>query len=283
MTNVRIVTDSAAILTKEEIEKYQIKVVPLTVQIDGTVYQDGITIHPHEFLEKMAASQSLPQTSQPSIGVLKEAYDEIYQEDPTAEILSLHLSSGLSGTVSAAQQAGALSRAQVTTFDTLLADRGEGFVVLEAAQQAQAGKSMADIVKAAETARSQSHIYLSFRSLTNMVAGGRLSKTQGLIGNLLNIKVGAFVDNQGKVDVAMKGRGMKTITKFNDEVIAKMQNCAKMLEIGISHAGLPEEAQELADRLNQIWPDIKILISTTTPIVSTHTGLGALAILYRAR
>ncbi|CAH1851375.1 DegV family protein [Convivina intestini] len=283
MVKVAIVTDSAARLTAEEIKEYDIHIVPLTVQIDGTVYEDGVTIHPEEFLEKMAQSSTLPQTSQPSIGAFKETYDKIYQEHPEAEILSLHLSSGLSGTVGAAQQAGSLTKADVTTFDTLLADRSEGFVVLAAAKAAKAGEDMDTVVAAATTARSESHIYLSFRSLTNMVAGGRLSKTQGLIGNLLNIKVGAFVDAQGKVDVMLKGRGMKTIAKFNDEVIEKMKGYTEMLEIGISHAGVAEEAQALADRLNQIWPDINILISTTTPIVSTHTGLGALAILYRAR
>ncbi|MDF7626665.1 DegV family protein [Lactobacillaceae bacterium L1_55_11] len=283
MANIRIVTDSAAILTPEEIEQYGIVVVPLTVQIDGTVYQDGVTIHPKEFLDMMAKSDHLPQTSQPSIGDLKTAYDNLYAEDPDVEVLSLHLSSGLSGTISAAQQAASLSAASVTTFDTLLADRAEGFVVLAAAQAAAEGKDLDAVIAAATEAREQSHIYLSFTSLKNMVAGGRLSKTQGLIGNVLNIKVGAYVDSEGKVDVALKGRGMKTIAKFNDQVIDKMKQYKEMLSIGISHAGVPEEAQQLADRLNKIWPDLDILVSTTTPIVSTHTGLGALAILYRAR
>ncbi|CAK8053845.1 DegV family protein [Eupransor demetentiae] len=283
MAKIRIVTDSAARLTAEEMAKYQIKEVPLTVQIDDTVYEDGVTIKPKEFLEKMAASESLPKTSQPSIGAFKEVYDAIHQEDPEAEILSLHISSGLSGTVGAANQAGSLSKAEVVAFDTLQADRAEGFVVLAAAEAAQAGKNMDEVLEAAKQARSESHIYLSFRNLKNMVAGGRLSKTQGLIGNVLNIKVGAKVDGEGKVDVVLKGRGMKTITKFNEDVIEKMKGYKEMLAIGVSHAGIPEEAQQLADELNKIWPDIKILVSTTTPIVSTHTGLGALAILYRAR
>ncbi len=116
-----------------------------------------------------------------------------------------------------------------------------------------------------------------------MVAGGRLSKTSGLIGNLLNIKVGAGVDKTGSVEVITKGRGMKALSKFNDGVIAKMQAYSDILAIGVSHAGVPEVAEKMAVRLNKIWPDIKIEVMTTGPIISTHTGVGALAILYHAR
>jgi len=221
MSNIKIVTDSAVALTPEEIAFYDIKIVPLSVQIDGTVYEDGVTIQRDEFLEKMAVSKNLPQTSQPSIGAFQLAYDEIHQKYPDSEILSIHMSSGLSGTVRAAEQAAALTSAKITTFDTLAADRAQAFVVLQAAEMAKQGASMAEIVPAIEQARDESNIYLSFTSLTNMVAGGRLSKTQGIIGNLLNIKVGAGVTHtDGTVDVLLKGRGMKTIAKFNNNVIA---------------------------------------------------------------
>jgi len=282
MSNIKIVTDSAIALTPEEITQYDITVVPLTVQIDGVVYEDGVTLQRDEFLEKMSKSATLPQTSQPSIGKFQAAYDAIHQQYPESEILSMHLSSGLSGTVHAAEQAAALSAAKITTFDTLNADRAEAFPVLAAAKMAQAGASMAEILAEAEKVRSESHTFLSFTSLDNMVAGGRLSKTSGIIGNLLNIKVGATVDNTGSVEVLAKGRGMKAIAKFNDSVIEKMQSYNEMIAIGISHAGVPEVAEKMAARLNAIWPDIKIEVTNTTPIVSTHTGIGALAILYQA-
>ncbi|GAP02163.1 DegV family protein [Fructobacillus pseudoficulneus] len=282
MAKVQIVTDSAAKFTPAEIEEYGIKVVPLSVQIDGTIYQDGITISAEEFLEKMQASDNLPHTSQPSIGTFKEVYDECYAEDPEASVLSLHLSSGLSGTVNAANQANALTKADVHAFDTLSADRSEAFVVLAAARAAKAGKSLEEVIRVAEQARDETYIYLSFRSLDNMVAGGRLSKTQGLIGNLLNIKVGAKVDEEGKVDVVVKGRGLKTIKAFNDDVIEKMKSFSTMKSIGVTYTGITDEAEAMAKRLNEIWPDIDILVSVATPIISTHTGMGALAILFEA-
>ncbi|MBS9338228.1 DegV family protein [Fructobacillus sp. M2-14] len=282
MTKVKIVTDSGAKFTKEELEKYDIKVVPLTVQIDDTIYQDGVTITPEEFLEKMEKSQNLPQTSQPSLGVFQETYEECLKEDPEADILSLHISSGLSGTVNAAQQAGALVKGNVTAFDTRQADQAQAFVVLAAAKAASEGKNIDEVLAAAERARKESHVYLSFRSLDNMVAGGRLSKTQGLIGNVLNIKVGAKVDEEGLVDVVVKGRGLKTIKAFNKSVIEEMKSKSKMLSIGVTHAGVPEEAETLAEELRAIWPDINIAVMVASPLISTHTGLGALAILFEA-
>lgn len=282
MTKVKIVTDSGAKFTKEELEKYDIKIVPLTVQIDDTIYQDGVTITPEEFLDKMEKSQNLPQTSQPSIGVFQETYEECLKENPDMDILSMHISSGLSGTVNAARQAGALVKGNVETFDTRQADQAEAFVVLAAAKVAAEGGSLEEVIAAAEDARSKTHIYLSFRSLDNMVAGGRLSKTQGLIGNVLNIKVGAKVDDEGKVDVVVKGRGMKTIKAFNQKVVDEMKTKKKMLSIGVTHTGIPEEAQAMADELNAIWPDVNIEVMVASPLIATHTGMGCLAILFEA-
>ncbi|GAP00418.1 DegV family protein [Fructobacillus ficulneus] len=282
MAKVQIVTDSAAQFTPAEIAEYGIKVVPLSVQIDGVIYQDGVTISAEDFLDKMQKSDHLPQTSQPSIGAFKEIYDQCFEEDPEARVLSLHLSSGLSGTVNAAAQANALTKADVFAFDTLSADRAEAFVVLAAARAAAEGQDFDQVLKVAEAARDQTHIYLSFRSLDNMVAGGRLSKTQGLIGNLLNIKVGAEVDDEGKVDVLVKGRGLKTIKAFNEDVIEKMKAFTTMKSIGVTYTGVTDEAEALAERLNTIWPDLDILVSVATPIISTHTGMGALAILFEA-
>lgn len=282
MTKVKIVTDSGAKLTKQELKDFDIPVIPLSVEIDGTIYQDGVTITPEEFLDEMAKSKEIPRTSQPPIGAFQEAYEQAADGDDSVQILSMHISSGLSGTVNAAHQAATMVKNEVVTFDTYSADRSQGFVVLAAARVAQAGGSMEEVLAAAGKARANAYIYLSFRNLDNMVAGGRLSKTQGLIGNFLNIKVGAFVDKEGKVDVAVKGRGMKTLNKFNDDVIEKMKGFKQMKGIGVTHAGIPEEAQAMAERLNAIWPDIDILVSVATPLISTHTGLGALAILFEA-
>ncbi|MDF7637272.1 DegV family protein [Leuconostocaceae bacterium ESL0958] len=283
MTKVQIVTDSAATLTKGEIAQYDIRVIPMTVEIEGTVYQDGVTITNQEFLDKMATAKELPKTSQPTIGAFQEVYDRCYQDDPEAAVFSMHVDSKLSGTVNTAHQADSLTKAAVHPFDTLMIDRAEGFIVLAAAKVAQAGGSLAEVQAAAEEARSECLIYLSFRELDNVVAGGRLSKTQGLIGNLLNIKVGAWVNHEGELAVIKKGRGLKTIAAFNDDIIAKMQAYQEIKQIGVSYTGVKDEAIALKERLEALFPGIDILLSVANPVVSTHTGMGALAVLFQGK
>jgi DegV family protein with EDD domain len=282
MTTIKIVTDSTVALTPEEREKYDITIVPLTIQIDGTVYEDGVTLDREEFLDLMANSKSLPTSSQPAIGKFVDVYDALYAQDPDVEIISVHLSSGLSGTIHAAEQAAQLTKAKVTTFDSLTTDRGQAFIVLEAVKMAQAGASVDEIMDKMIFVREHQHVYLSFTSLKNMVAGGRLGKAAGTIGGLLNIKIGATVDDEGKVEVVMKGRGMKSIEKFHEEIITEMQQYKEMISIEVAHAGIPEVADKMADRMRSLFPEAEVVSMTTTPVISTHTGVGVLAILFYA-
>ena len=107
MPKVHIVTDSTADLTSDLIEQYNIHVVPLTIHIDGESYIDGVDIKPEEFLEKMATSKELPKSSQPSSGVFKELYDELGKNGD--QIISIHMTGGMSGTVKSAQAAAEMS------------------------------------------------------------------------------------------------------------------------------------------------------------------------------
>ena len=280
---IKIVTDSIVSLSPEEIAQYDITVVPLTIQFGDTVYEDGVTISREEFIDLLATHDTLPTTSQPAIGKFKDVYDQLYEADNDVEIISIHVSTGLSGTVHAAAQAGELTHANVHTFDTLSADRGIAFHVLVAAKMAQAGASVAEIMAELENVRAQTHVSLTFTSLKNMVAGGRISKTAGLIGSLLNIKVGAIMDETGHVVVAAKGRGMKTIAKFHDDIIAEMQSKNEVIAIGLAHVGIPEVAAKLEARLAELFPNAQIHTALVTPAIATHAGLGSIATIYYAK
>ena len=113
---IHIVTDSTCDLSKEEIEKYQLHVVPLTIQIDGETYVDGVDIEPQSFSEKMANAKELPKSSQPAPGKFKELYDELGKNGD--QIISIHMTGGMSGTVESARQAAQMSDADVTVIDS---------------------------------------------------------------------------------------------------------------------------------------------------------------------
>ena len=245
MTKVKIITDSTARLTPEEVAQYDISVVPLTVMIDGTVYHDGVSITPSEFIEKMAASKNLPTTSQPSLGAFTEVYETVPED---VEVLSLHLTHHLSGTVQAAEQAARLVPHDIVVCDSNYIDRALAAQVLVAGRMAQAGASRDEILAELQRVEDNTELYLTVTTLKNLVAGGRLSKASGLIGTLLDIKLGAHVP-LGKITMEVKGRGKKTIKGYQDLIFERMHAEPNGIAvIGISHADAAEEAEQLAAR-----------------------------------
>ena len=277
MTKVKIITDSTARLTPEEVAQYDISVVPLTVMIDGTVYHDGVSITPSEFIEKMAASKSLPTTSQPSLGAFTEVYETVPED---VEVLSLHLTHHLSGTVQAAEQAARLVPHDIVVCDSNYIDRALAAQVLVAGRMAQAGASRDEILAELQRVEANTELYLTVTTLKNLVAGGRLSKASGLIGTLLDIKLGAHVP-LGKITMEVKGRGKKTIKGYQDLIFERMHAEPNGIAvIGISHADAAEEAEQLAARARDEFPEAIVDIAETTPIESTHAGPGAMGISY---
>ncbi|MGY4734668.1 DegV family protein [Weissella cibaria] len=277
MTKVKIITDSTARLTPEEVAQYDISVVPLTVMIDGTVYHDGVSITPSEFIEKMAASKSLPTTSQPSLGAFTEVYETVPED---VEVLSLHLTHHLSGTVQAAEQAARLVPHDIVVRDSNYIDRALAAQVLVAGRMAQAGASRDEILAELQRVEANTELYLTVTTLKNLVAGGRLSKASGLIGTLLDIKLGAHVP-LGKITMEVKGRGKKTIKGYQDLIFERMHAEPNGIAvIGISHADAAEEAEQLAARARDEFPEAIVDIAETTPIESTHAGPGAMGISY---
>ncbi|WP_195555889.1 DegV family protein [Weissella cibaria] len=277
MTKVKIITDSTARLTPEEVAQYDISVVPLTVMIDGTVYHDGVSITPSEFIEKMAASKSLPTTSQPSLGAFTEVYETVPED---VEVLSLHLTHHLSGTVQAAEQAARLVPHDIVVRDSNYIDRALAAQVLVAGRMAQAGATRDEILAELQRVEDNTELYLTVTTLKNLVAGGRLSKASGLIGTLLDIKLGAHVP-LGKITMEVKGRGKKTIKGYQDLIFERMHAEPNGITvIGISHADAAEEAEQLAARARDEFPEAIVDIAETTPIESTHAGPGAMGISY---
>lgn len=277
MTKVKIITDSTARLTPEEVAQYDISVVPLTVMIDGTVYHDGVSITPSEFIEKMAASKNLPTTSQPSLGAFTEVYETVPED---VEVLSLHLTHHLSGTVQAAEQAARLVPHDIVVRDSNYIDRALAAQVLVAGRMAQAGASRDEILAELQRVEDNTELYLTVTTLKNLVAGGRLSKASGLIGTLLDIKLGAHVP-LGEITMEVKGRGKKTIKGYQDLIFERMHAEPNGIAvIGISHADAAEEAEQLAARARDEFPEAIVDIAETTPIESTHAGPGAMGISY---
>lgn len=278
MQKVKIVTDSSITMEKEKIEALGISVIPLTVMIDSVIYIDGITVQRDEFMDLMEASESLPKTSQPPIGEFVELYNELSRDD--SQILSIHLAETLSGTVNTARQAAQISEGDVVVIDSHYIDQAQAFLVERAAEMAQAGATRDEIIKEIEYIRdNELFLYMGVAKLDNLVKGGRINRVTGLLSNFLNMRI-MLEMKDSELEVIGKGRGEKLFTrwfdKFKEEI--KGQN---VVRLGISHAGTKELAERFKNELQPLFPDLEITVMQTTPIVATHSGKGAFAIMYR--
>ncbi|MGY3778223.1 DegV family protein [Isobaculum melis] len=278
MTKIKIVTDSTVQLTDKEINDLNITIVPLTAMIDNTIYIDGVSITKEEFLTKMNASETLPKTSQPAIGNFIDVYNELGADG--SEILSLHLTEGLSGTVQAAHQAAGMTTSKVTVIDSKFIDRALAFQVIAAANLALNGASMEEILSKLTTIRSKSALYICVVNLENLIKGGRIGKTLGRISTFLNMKIMLGMKD-GELYPATKGRGMKPMFKYVDHLIEEMQQAKSVVSIGISHIGGLEAIQEaVIDKLKEHFPNAQFLVEYASPSIMTHAGPGAFAIMY---
>ncbi|GAK47406.1 EDD, DegV family domain protein [Secundilactobacillus oryzae JCM 18671] len=277
MASIKIVTDSSAGLTDQEVKDLDITIVPLSVMIDDTIYIEQETITNDEFFQKMIHSKALPKTSQPPLGNFVETFDRLGEDG--SQVICFNMLEAISGTVHTAEQAATLSKTDVTVIDSTTTDRSLAFQVIEAAKLAQQGADKETIIKRAEYVRDHSKLYMGVVSLDNLVKGGRLGRMTGAISSLLNIKIVLEVTN-GELKVKTKGRGMKTIDKFFEKVYEQMGTIKHMKGIGISHVGALDTANAIKDRVQPMFPDVPVLVRETVPIIATHGGPGAFALMY---
>lgn len=280
LSKFKIMTDSSVQLTQEEIKKYNITVVPLTITIDGKNYVDGVDISRRDFVKKMNESEELPKTSQPSIGRFVDVIKDLTSDG--SEVIGIFLSKTLSGTIDAARQAAEIAGKsdEVHIVDSELTDRAEGFQVLAAAKDSQAGKTLDEILAHVDHIKKNQKLRMMVVNLNNLIKGGRLGPLAGKIATLLNIRIELHMPG-GNLEVAKKGRGKKFSKAFDQRVLDDIAvNKDKIHEVGISYVDTPEAMEKLAQKIKEINPEINVLVRETSPIIATHAGNGAYAILY---
>ena len=275
MTKIKIVTDSSVTIEPEVAKELDITIVPLSVMVDGVVYSDA-DLAEGEFLRLMQSSRNLPKTSQPPVGVYADVFEQLAEDG--AQIISIHMSHALSGTVEAARQGATLANADVTVVDSSFTDQAMKFQVTEAAKLAKEGASLEEILAKIEEVKEKTELYIGLSTLENLVKGGRIGRVSGLISSLLNIRVIMQMKDH-QLEPIVKGRGAKTFKKWLDDLTASLQN-KQVAEIGISYAGSPELALEMKESL-QPYVKNPISVLETGSIIQTHTGENAWAVLIR--
>ena len=275
MTQVKIVTDSSVTIEPEVVKELNITIVPLSVMIDGVLYSDA-DLKEGQFLHLMQQSKNLPKTSQPPVGVFAEVFEELGKDG--SQVVAIHMSHALSGTVEAARQGASLSSSDVTVIDSSFTDQAMKFQVVEAAKLAKEGKDLETILAHIEEVKNHTELYIGVSTLENLVKGGRIGRVTGLLSSLLNIRVVMQMKNH-ELQPIVKGRGAKTFKKWLEELTVALTH-KSVAEIGISYAGTNEWANEMKSLL-QAYVEKPISVLETGSIIQTHTGENAWAILIR--
>ena len=270
---MKIVTDSGADLPAAEAEALGITVAPLFIHFpEGEI--ESSEIEPDAFYDRLEAMvPEVPTTAQPSAGIFAEIYKKIAA--PGEEILSIHISSGLSGTVQSAQLGSRdVEETAVTIVDSMTLSGAQRFQVLAAAWAAKAGWDKETILDLLELIRESSEIIYTLETLAYLARGGRIGRVQALAGSLLKIKPVIKVDKaDGKYTTVGKGRTLKkTMGMIVDHLAREYGD--RPLWVTVLHGRMPVQASALAEALQTRLSIGKLEILRISPVLGVHTGPG---------
>lgn len=283
MSKVALVTDSTAYIPAELVKSYDIHVVPLQLIWADKTYRDNVDITPAEFYERLPHVKAHPSTSQPSPAAFKEIYSNLLEQD--YQVLSVHISSKLSGTMDSATQAKQmLPGAPIEIVDSLSTSMCMGFPVLAAARAAAQGASLADCRTIAEQGCKNSGVLFVVDTLEFLRRGGRIGGAQAFLGTALNLKPILEV-REGRIEAVER---VRTLNKAIDrllELLAERVGGRRPVSLAALHAAAPEAAETLLTRARAMYAlsDInEALVCPVSPVIGVHAGPGTLGLAYMA-
>lgn len=275
--SIRIVTDSTADLPAALAQELNISVVPSNVVIDDVNYRDGIDLTPEEFYRRLIAGPRLPTTSQPSVGAFQAVYQGLLEQGH--EIVSLHVSGKLSGTVNSATQAkAALDDPAIAVIDSNLASIALALVVVKAAQAARQSDSYQEVAEQVRRDLGQTGVFFFVDTLEYLQKGGRIGKAQAFVGSLLHVKP-ILTLQEGEVHPLERQRNRERAMRRIVELTGER---GPVQQLAVAYSTEPTWADDLRGRLSDLLPAEQIITSRFGPAIGTYVGPGALGLAYTA-
>ncbi len=274
----RVVADSTMDLPQAYIEQYQITVVPISIHFNGDTYLDRVTLSEDDFYRLIEERGVIPKTSQPSPGQFAEVYTALAEAGAEA-ILSVHISSKLSGTYESALQAARMvaDRVRVEVFDSWSGSGGLGFMALEAARMAQANRPIEEALERLAWMREAMRIYLMLDNLKFAQMSGRVTFVQQMVASMLRMKPIVAVRDGELVPadrVRTRGRAMQRMVQ-----LVANEYKDRPVHVAIMHARAPESAQQLLTLARQHLNIVSEMVTTLATSVAVHLGPGTTGIV----
>jgi len=272
-TQMKIVTDCAADMSAQELEELEVIQAPLFIQFpEGEV--NATEISADDFYNRLEAMRPvIPTTAQPSSGIFAELYRKLAEKEK--EIFSIHISSGLSGTINSARDGGeqVKQEAHVTFWDTLTLSGGERFQVMAAALGVKANWALHVIQERLEKVREKTEVIYTLDTLEYLARGGRIGRVKAMAGALLNLKPVIRVDSDGKYSTVTTGRTLgKSINAIAEHLFNKYAHTP--VWVTVLHGRFAEKAEVLANELRSRMNIAKLEVVRISPVLGVHTGPG---------
>ncbi len=279
---MKIVTDSGTnvYLSPDKLREYGIQVVPLIVALEDKTYREGVDVKDDDFYHMLESSDAMPTTSQPSAGDFATLYRELAKSDP--EILSIHMSSGLSGTIDSARAAAAMvPEAHVTVIDTKTLGAPAGWQVEAAARAIQAGWPLQKVLDYIERISAATNVVYTLKELKYLIHGGRISHMKGLIASLLNIKPLIAVEKVGGTYVQRgQARSFERAIENIGEYISREMNKGTLLRVQVIHAQNQEGAEKLKNEILKRFECVMLPIERLSLVLGAHVGKSMIGVAF---
>ncbi len=275
MVNIALVTDSTADLTTEMKNKFGVHVIPLKINFGGQSYFDG-ELTSEEFYQKLSSAKELPQSSQPSPGDFIALYEKLLNQ--YEEIISIHLSTALSGTANAARLAAETLQKKIHVVDSKNISAGIALMVVETARLIQEGMTGPSILEKLQLVRSNIETLFTLNTLEYLQKGGRIGRVSSLLGSLLNIKPIVRVDTDGIYTPVGKARSQNAAL---DHIIRQIQHLAagrNIKSIAVAHGAAIEAANKLKTKLENAFEAKVTYFIHVGSVIGVHTGPGTVGV-----
>ena len=279
MKKVAILTDSTAYIPSEQMEQFDISSVPLQVIWGQETFDDGITLTPREFYERLKMAKVLPTTSQPSVGKIQGTMYSLVSQG--YDVLGIFISSKLSGTFQSATQARDLlpQGSKVEIQDSQTTTLAMGFQVLAAARAAAQGATLDECCQAAENVRINSGVFFMVDTLEYLYRGGRIGGAQRFLGNALGMKPILYM-HEGKIESLERVRTKSKALNRLVELVTEKTAGKNSLRLASAHANSIADAQAILEKAGLQLNPVETITADLSPVIGIHVGPGTIALAY---
>ena len=273
---VRIVTDSSADLPSELTTRWNITVLPCYVVVGDQSYLDGVDISPDDFYEGLVSNSQLPTTAQPSVADFQTVYQELLGQGD--DVVSIHVSGKLSGTLNSAEQARAAlgedAVGRIEIIDSQLASIPLGLVVLSAGQLAEGADSQQQVAEQVRGDLPLTHCYFVLDTLTYLQKGGRVGKAQAFVGSILNVKP-ILTIRDGEAHPVERPRNRERALR---RLVELAEQLGPVRQLAVIYSTEPDQAEALKVRLSGMLSPEAVVVARFGPTLGTYIGPKALGL-----